>query len=461
MTWALLAIYATLTAALALRASRGSADASTFAVGSGDMHPVVAGLTLGACLASSATFAILPGFVYADGLAALAGLTLPLIAGVATGLVVLAPRFQTVGAAVGALTVPHWIGARYRSPGLRRLFAGLQVLLLAYLVLIAVGCAYVTSAALGVPYPVAVVGIVVFVFGYTALGGATAHAWTNTAQGAVMLVVALLITGSGLQMWPEVAASLSQTAWTAPDSALFSTPLEVWGVPFAMGFALTTQPHLLSKALYVKGRRRLWQTLGLGVATYAVLSLVLLAGAYARVTLPAGVPQDQVMAQYLATAFPWPVVGSVVTVAILAASMSTMDGLLVALSASVGNDLLPGRGTTAARLALLGLAVATIAAALNPPALVLIAGQIGVYGLVVASAGPLLAGLYRRGELPAGPAAASALLGLAVHLGLSAVVANPGVAACAGLAVGLPIAFAPALRRAPATYPDGLALEAK
>lgn len=453
--WAFFGAYVILTSFLAWRGGQKGCDASTFALGSGRMHWAVAGVTLGACLASSAMFVIFPGFVYAEGLAALVGFSLPLIAGIAVGLLLFAPRFQRLGGTYKALTVPHWLGARYGSSALRRVFSALNVLNVAYLVLIAVGCGYVMQRALGVPYEAAVVGIVLFVFGYTGFGGAWAHAFTNTLQGGLMLVVAVLVFGSGLALWQDgsLVQSLSQTGLTAEGSVLFSTTWEVWLVPFVMGIALSTQPHLLTKALYVEGRRNLWLTVGTGVLTFAVFSLVLFAGAYARVVLPAGIPQDQAMAEYLLVAFPWPPVAALVSVAILSASMSTMDGLLVAVSASVANDLFPGKGSVKLNRAVLAvLAAVTIGVALSPPKLVLILGQQGVYGLVAASAGPLLIGLFRPGRLSAGWAVGSAAVALAVHFGVGAVgglTPNPGVSAAAAMLAGLPVALLGSLRAAP------------
>lgn len=455
VAWVLFAIYMVLTSLLAWRGGQQTDSKEGFALGSGTMHPLVAGVTLGACLASSATFVIFPGFVYADGLPALIGFSLPLIAGLLTGLLVLAPRFQTIGAEVRALTVPHWLGARYGSPVLRQVFSGLNILNVAYLVLIAVGCGYVMEASLGLPYPAAVVLIVGFVFAYTGFGGAWAHAFTNTAQGLLMLVMATVIFASGWALWADgsLVADLGGSGLVAEGSVLFGSTAEVWLVPFVMGMALTTQPHLLTKALYVEDRRALGWTIAVGIFTFTVFCLVLFVGAYARLQLGDAVPQDKVVAAYLATAFPWPVVGAMVSVAILAASMSTMDGLLVAISASIGNDLLPGRGSVRTNQAVLAvLAVLTIAVSLSPPKLVLILGQQGVYGLVVASAGPLVAGLFRRGMLRGSTALASAGLALGVHFGLAlwglsalGLAPNPGVAGVCALLVGVPVAlFGPA-----------------
>ena len=458
--WVFFLAYAVSTSFLAWRGGRKGGDAATFALGSGRMHWAVAGVTLGACLASSAMFVIFPGFVYAEGLPALIGFSLPLTAGLLVGLLAFAPRFQALGGRYRALTVPHWLGARYGSPALRRTFSALNVLNVAYLVLIAVGCGYVMQRALGVPYEAAVVGIVLFVFGYTGFGGAWAHAFTNTLQGGIMLVVAVLVFGSGVALWRDgsLVESLAQTGLTADGSVLFSTPWEVWLVPFVMGIALSTQPHLLTKALYVGSRRELGLTIATGIGTFVVFSLVLFAGAYARIVLPAGIPQDQAMAEYLLVAFPWPPVAALVSVAILSASMSTMDGLLVAVSASVANDLFPGRGSVRLnRVVLAVLALVTIGAALSPPKLVLILGQQGVYGLVAASAGPLIVGLFRPGRLSGGWAIAGAAVALGVHFGVGAVGGlspNPGVSASLAVLIGLPVAWLGSLRAAPGPAAD-------
>jgi SSS family solute:Na+ symporter/sodium/pantothenate symporter len=455
-SWSFFLLYAIATALLAWRSSLGTTDGSSFAIGDGKMNPWMAGVTLGACLASSATFVIVPGFVYAEGLPALIGFTVPFISGIALGLFTMAYRFQVVGAEVGALTVPHWLGARYDSEGLRRGFAALNILNVAYLVLITKGCALVMDKALGMDalvasvtgvegygYAASVVGIVLFVFAYTGLGGATAHAWTNSLQGVVMLGVAVLIFLSGAHLWGRIGPDLAATGFTKADSVFFSTHAEVWLVQAAMGFALTTQPHVLSKALYVEDRAALTKTLATGVATFSVFCLVLFAGAYGRLVLPPGLAQDAMMAEYLGVAFGSPVVSAIVSVAILAAAMSTLDGLLVAIAASVGNDIFPGWGSVwINRTVLIVLALLTVGISLSPPDLVLVLGQLGVYGLVAASAGPLLAGLFLRGPLPAWAAQISAASALVVYVALNMMQGNPGVAAVGAMVVAIPIAFA-------------------
>ena len=73
----------------------------------------------------------------------------------------------------------------------------------------------------------------------------------------------------------------------------------------------------------------------------------------------------------------------------------------------------------------------------------LLLGTAGVYGLVAASAGPLVAGLFLRGHLPPAAAVASASVALAIHFGLylGGGVSNPGISAMIALLVAVPLAL--------------------
>ncbi|MGB5412045.1 MAG: hypothetical protein WBN09_10985, partial [Woeseiaceae bacterium] len=121
--------------------------------------------------------------------------------------------------------------------------------------------------------------------------------------------------------------------------------------------------------------------------------------------------QDLVMTQYLATLFPaW--VFTIVGVVLLAAAMSTLDGLLVSISTITANDLVlnlverrahhteeqqMAMALKASHVVLVVIAVAAFVVNLQPPKLLGIFGQVGVYGLTAAAAPPLLLGvLFRR-----------------------------------------------------------------
>lgn len=471
LAWSLFALYLAATFWLAWLGHKRTKSFAEFALGKRDMGPWLTGMTLGACLASTATFVINPGFVYRWGLPALMALTVPLILGIFAGLFMLGPGFRRHGAT--AVTLPAWLGQRYGSEGLRVWFAALSLLHVFYMVLIVVGAALVMQHTMGVSYLTGVIVTVAVVFSYVFFGGTYAHAYTNTAQGAVMLVVAVLIAGAALlELGGPVAAAdalrsqdASLVALTNPDSPFYRHWVEVLVVPFAIGFALVAQPHLLVKTLYLKDSKDMAKFTLVGGGCFVIFSLVLLSGLAARVKLGADLRQDAAAATWIAGAFPASM-GAFVSVAVLAAAMSTLDGLLVAVSAIVGADLIghpavaakmgitdeAGRqraALNAGRAAVVALGVISFLVAWSPPALVGIFGTVGTYGLLVASLPALVWGvLLRRPPSALGVGLASAI-GLGVHLGICGWHyatqgdwnVNTGLTAAAGLAVALPVPF--------------------
>ena len=134
------------------------------------------------------------------------------------------------------------------------------------------------------------------------------------------------------------------------------------------------------------------------------------------------------MTEYLKATFPsW--VFTVVSVVLLAAAMSTLDGLLVSMSTITANDLVLNvlkdrAGQTdeqrmafalkASHVVLVLIAVAAFLINLQPPKLLGIFGQTGVYGLTAAVAPPLLIGVMFN-RVPVGLVWAGSAATLVIH----------------------------------------------
>jgi len=441
LIWGLFLAYMVATGWLAWLGHKKTDDIKSFAIGRGDLHPAIVGITLAAAICSTATFVINPGFVFVHGVSALMHMGVAAGLGIAAGLFLMSPGFRRVGAETGALTLPQWLGNRFGSRALGVFFAVVSLLSLSFVVLIVGGISIVLQKTLGLTNMEALVLTIVFVFSYITVGGAYAHVYTNTLQGAIMIVVTAVILASGLRyvfagdFWSKISAvDANLTSAVNPASNLFGGFFSVYVAGFVIGFAAVCQPHIMSKALYVKTdrdvRRYLWVAVGVTTLFLGLLFVGLFAHAAG---VPAGTRQDAVMTVYITQAFPTPVV-AVITVALLAASMSTLDGILVALSSIAANDLFLGVAEkrwlanhspeARARLAhkvsqvvVVALGIVAFAIAANPPKLLGIFGQVGVYGLIAASAVPILVGVLvpRAG---AGTAFAAAIVGLVVHFGL-------------------------------------------
>jgi SSS family solute:Na+ symporter/sodium/pantothenate symporter len=454
IVWILFIAYlAALAGLTVLGRRRARRDARSFAIGK--VSPVVAGMTIAASLASTATFVINPGFVYVHGLSALLHLGVAAVLGMSAGLWVVCGRFRKLGGATGALTLPQWIGQRYGSRALRLLFAALNLLTLCFVVLIVGGLSIVMQKTLGLSNLTSILLITLVVFGYVFAGGAYAHAYANTLQACIKGVVALMILIVGLGHLRNGLAPVADhlraidpnlVATTNPASDLFGSWFSVYASGFIIGFALMCQPHIMAMSLYVEDERKMRRTIGVAIALSLLFATVLLAGIWARLSdLPPGLRQDQVMTVYLTHTFSPPAL-ALVTVALLAAGMSAMSAILVALSSIAANDLLPARLGDPRRLSKLLLLVfgaVVVAIAYHPPKLLGIFGQLGAYGVVSAAAVPILFGVLipsfgRRAAL------AAALLGPTLHFSLyflfdvanPAVTASVGILAAAALAIG-------------------------
>lgn len=481
LAWSLFSVYVLITSYLGWLGFRKTGDFKVFAIGSGNHSPFVVGITLATSTASAATFIINPGFIYVDGLSAWMHLGVSVFAGLLTMLCILSFSFRRQGEKMKALTIPDWIGKRYGSKAFALYFAVINLLAFAFVVLLVGGISIVMQQLLHVSHVVALIITLVFVTGYVILGGTYAHVYTNMFQGFLMIGISLLIVGSGVKMVLLDGVDLIGTleardpqllSWVNQDSALFNSPFAIYIAGFLIGAALACQPHILTKALYVKRDKDVRNYLIVFAGAYLLFTCLLLAGFLAHVTVPVAdlmdpttgaFRQDLVMTAYLHNVFPeW--MFTVISVVLLAAAMSTLDGLLVGISTITSNDLIMGVVRMRARdkvlnegklmktalrssnVVLVVIAIATFFVSLEPPKLLGIFGQVGVYGLVLAVVPPLLSGvLFKQVNLAS--VWIFSVLGMAVHFGLyawgetlfvdsSLSFSNPGVTAAIGLLVG-------------------------
>lgn len=449
--YGLLALYLGVVYWLSWIGMRKTTTLAGFSVGNKDMGPALVGVVMASSIASTATFVINPGFVYTHGLSALLHYGVAAQAGVAVGLVVVCKRFLRVGEQHACLTIPDWIRARFGSPALALFFALINLLSITFVVLIMVGCAILVAQLCGLTYAWSLVAVLVVVFSYVLMGGTYAHAYTNAVQGVMMAVVAVLLFGSGVQhveggLVPALRSiSADYAAVLNAQSVLYHDVFSVFVSAFVVTFALMMQPHILTKVLYLRSDRDVNRFLVTAIGVGTVYGLCLFVGLWARLDgleVPAGA-QDTVVAQYVAQAFGEGLGGQVVTtvvlVALLAAGMSTLDGILVALSAMVTHDLYlrlrpqdAAGGLRLSRYVLVAVGLLSFALAVDPPRLVGLFAQKGVYGLAAASFVPIVGGVVIRGPVSAGLMGAAAATGLLLHLGLhlGAGIENPAVSAC-------------------------------
>ena len=430
---------------------RRTTDIRGFSIGNKDMSPYLIGITLAASISSTATFVINPGFVYVHGLSAYLHYGVAGSLGIFTAFIVLTRGFLRLGEHNNAMTIPQWIYYRYNHRGFSLFFAFLNLLSITFVVLILVGRSLLMTGLFPIEQKTALVLVLLFVFSYVLMGGTYAHAYTNTLQGFMMLLITLVLVAQGWKYFGTDAFGALQrigneyAAAFNSGSDLYFDFFSVFVSGFVITFALMLQPHILTKVLYLRSERDIGKFIVTTVVVSSIFYLMLMIGFYARLAgleIPA---QDAVVREYLLFEFGNSLWGEYalvfIFITLLAAGMSTLDGILVSLSAMVVNDIVNPLfgdrydGLVLSRWVLVAVGLVGVLLAWNPPPLIGLFAQKGVYGLAAASLVPVLFGVLVRRHIPLWVVLISAVIGLSLHLGLNLYggVKNPAVSATYGI----------------------------
>ena len=264
---------------------------------------------------------------------------------------VVAPRFYRRSREYQSLTVADFLGSRYRSVAVRRITA--IVILLAsglYLVAIYKGSAIALSKFLPLSYSTSAMAVFVVVTAYTLLGGFRSVVLTDSIQGLLMSVGAVLIfyavlnAGGGLGPMVEKLEQIDPrlVSWDGP------TPLLViLGIGLAGGLKLLVDPRQISRIYGLKDERALRTARVLAPILITLTYVCLLPiGALARTIVPPDVAAtitadtDQLTPYLLGEAeILGPAASSVFLLVLLSAAMSSLDSVLLVSASAITRDL--------------------------------------------------------------------------------------------------------------------------
>ncbi|HBH06997.1 MAG TPA: sodium:solute symporter [Flavobacteriales bacterium] len=411
--------------AIAIRGARKTDSVSDYAIGNLQFSPVAVGLALAASMTSAATFIINPGLIALYGFSGVISYAVVLPVAAFISLIFLTRRFREHGTKVKALTMAQWMGNRYNNKKLSLLFAVLSVLLISFIVLIVVGLAQLLSKPLNADPIWVMLGIVVFVFGYMMFGGANALIYTNTVQASLMFVVAILLLWSGREYfntgWDGFTAQLGAidpqlTKFTYPSSLLFRDYFEIIFCQIVIGIAVVCQPHILTKSLILKKSGDVNKFLLTSILVMTVFFAVVITGLYARISFPefmldgVAIKPDQIISMYIIEKFNTAAL-LLITLGLIAAGISTLEGLIQSLSVTFTQDLLldhipaldsltNSQKIVLNRIVIIFMAVLTVVFSFRqivaPDLSVAIFAQNGVYAFFGAAFFPLVSGMFTQ-----------------------------------------------------------------
>ncbi len=359
--------------------------------------------------------------------------------------------------------------------------------------LILVGLTKVIAASLGLGEMGVLAALVAFSFGYMMFGGANSMVYTNTIQALIMVVVAIILLGSGLEHFAEGwggfvgklrAIDPSLATLYNTESPLFRDGFEVIFCTIVVGAAIVCQPHIITKSLLLKRERDVNRYLVAGIIVQTTFFMVVIVGLYARLAFPdlqhlgETIVPDSVTSTYLVTQFPW-FVGVIVFLGLISAGMSTLEGLIQSMSLIITGDLIKNVHAAVTggelsdrflfalnRVVIVGLAAVSFALAyrqlIAPNLSVIIFAQLGVYAFFAAAFVPVLFGTFLK-DTPAVAAIAASITAVAVHYGVyftgqhwlpyfaGVSVKNPGISTALGIVAATIVGGGLYLTRRPQT----------
>ena len=351
-SWIFLVVYISFMVGIGIYAQRKIKHADDFATARGSYGPFFLALAFAASTASGATFLGSPALSYEWGLAANWGNFLYPI-GVYVGILISMRLIATSGNRFGNRSIPEYLGDRYQSDGIRVLVSLLSLVLFFYLAGQLVSGVVMFEIMLGLDSNWALIITTVVLLVYVVLGGAHADILTDGVQGAMMLVLAVVVIvltlmGFGIEggfsgMWENLAAQdRNLTTALNPKTPLYHS----WWSIFVIAFAhlpLGLLPHLGNKLWALRSDGDRLHFVKLASMFGITLGMLGLAGLLARahfgdVLYLDGANPNQSLPLLFIELFPtW--LAALIGIGVLSAIMSTADGLVVSSSQIIANDL--------------------------------------------------------------------------------------------------------------------------
>ena len=408
-------------------------DSDDFATARGSYGPIFLAFALTATTASGATFLGLPGLAYKAGLSCLwYAFIYPL--GVYTGVLVCLHGIRRAGASFGSRSMPEYLGDRFDSDALRIIVAVFSMMLLFYLAGQLLAGAVMFTNMLGLETLPALVVTALVLMIYVALGGAHADILTDGIQGALMLALAALVlwmflTGFGVEggfggmltRLEELDPALTESLH--PTHPLFNSRWDLFAI-FVSHLPLGLLPHIGNKLWALKNNRDQAKFISFAFAFGMLLPAITAGGILARALLGDGLlaegsnPNHAIPELFIATLPSW--AAALIGAGVLAAVMSTADGLVVSIGQIFANDIyrrtlaprwMPDRDPhDIDRMALLIARIATVVVLLGAIAIAWITRDmniallvwIGIGGMMAATAAPMFLGVLWRRATKAG-----------------------------------------------------------
>lgn len=327
-------------------ASRKTKNLGDFFVLSGKAGVIVSGIAYFSTQFSMGTFLGTPGTIYGVGYAGMAISVPGAVFCMILPALLIGRKLVTLGHEYGFLTMADYLTDRYNS---RSMSGVLGVMMLFFLIPMMgaqiIGAGVIVHVFTGLPEWVGVVGMGIIVIFYCMTGGMKGAMMTDVIQGSLMIGTAIITfivsikMGGGFDSINNTLQNMNESYLTFPGAngympwAYYVSNIVLWSF-FTMG-----QPHLFTKFFTMKDHKTMFKAILLGTGgMFVSATLIEWAGVNGIASIQNIEKADQIVPMILQRGLN-PFLASVFISGIVAAGMSTIDGILVTTTGAVTRDI--------------------------------------------------------------------------------------------------------------------------
>ena len=344
--YTVLVLYLGIMAFIGWYAGRKTNNIGDFFVLSGKAGVVVSGIAYFSTQFSMGTFLGTPGTIYGVGYAGMAISVPGAVFCMILPALLIGRKLITLGHKYGFLTMADYLTDRYHS---KNMSGVLGVMMLFFLVPMMgaqiIGAGVIVHVFTGLPEWVGVVGMGIIVILYCMTGGMKGAMMTDVIQGSLMIATAVvtfivsIVMGGGFSNINHTLQSMNEAYLTFPGAngympwTYYISNIVLWSF-FTMG-----QPHLFTKFFAMKDHKTMFKAILLGTAgMFFSATLIEWAGVNGIASIQNIEKADQIIPMILQRGMN-PFRASIFIAGIVAAGMSTIDGILVTTTGAVTRDI--------------------------------------------------------------------------------------------------------------------------
>lgn len=344
--YTVLVLYLGIMAFIGWYAGHKTNNIGDFFVLSGKAGVVVSGIAYFSTQFSMGTFLGTPGTIYGVGYAGMAISVPGAVFCMILPALLIGRKLITLGHKYGFLTMADYLTDRYHS---KNMSGVLGVMMLFFLVPMMgaqiIGAGVIVHVFTGLPEWVGVVGMGIIVILYCMTGGMKGAMMTDVIQGSLMIATAVvtfivsIVMGGGFSNINHTLQSMNEAYLTFPGAngympwTYYVSNIVLWSF-FTMG-----QPHLFTKFFAMKDHKTMFKAILLGTAgMFFSATLIEWAGVNGIASIQNIEKADQIIPMILQRGMN-PFLASIFIAGIVAAGMSTIDGILVTTTGAVTRDI--------------------------------------------------------------------------------------------------------------------------